>query len=186
MAMRVLAHRLKSAPFGPTITTNWWVNRRTTMTWQPRTFFIPVYWEKMRGERFLSPEDAVEAFKNHVLEMSQSEWKNKHKSWSHIKTFWVRLCLKILSFPMEVSDCSWQDQKYARPEIYADTHVPLWFFQRIFAAVCCGVRGRALASHTDVRGFKPLCGGRLPSLICWQLWGSIYMSWNPSIPLWLV
>ena len=26
--------------------------------------------------------------------------------------------------------------------------------------VCCGVRGRALASHTDVRGFEPQCGGR--------------------------
>ena len=35
--------------------------------------------------------------------------------------------------------------------------------------VCCGVRGRALASHTDVRAFEPQCGGRLPSLICWQL-----------------
>ena len=28
----------------------------------------------MRGLRY-SPEDAVEAFKTHVLEMSQSEWK---------------------------------------------------------------------------------------------------------------
>ena len=33
-------------------------------------------------------------------------------------------------------------------------------------AVCCGVRGRALASHTDVRGFEPQCGGRLSSLTC--------------------
>ena len=32
--------------------------------------------------------------------------------------------------------------------------------------VCCGVRGRALASHTDVRGFEPQCGGRLSSLTC--------------------
>ena len=33
-------------------------------------------------------------------------------------------------------------------------------------SVCCGVRGRALASHTDVRGFEPQCGGRLSSLTC--------------------
>ena len=26
-------------------------------------------------------------------------------------------------------------------------------------AVCCGVRGRALAVHTDVRGFEPQFGG---------------------------
>ena len=31
----------------------------------------------------------------------------------------------------------------------------------IFTAVCCGVRGRALASHTDGRGFESQCGGRL-------------------------
>ena len=37
------------------------------------------------------------------------------------------------------------------------------------SAVCCGVRGRTLASHTDVRGFEPQCGGRLSSLTCWQL-----------------
>ena len=35
--------------------------------------------------------------------------------------------------------------------------------------VRCGVRGRALASHTDVRGFEPPYGGRLSSLTCWQL-----------------
>ena len=32
--------------------------------------------------------------------------------------------------------------------------------------VCYGVRGRALVSHTDVRGFEPQCGGRLSSLTC--------------------
>ena len=36
----------------------------------------------------------------------------------------------------------------------------------IYLAVCCGVRGRALASHTDDRGFEPQCGGRLSSLTC--------------------
>ena len=40
----------------------------------------------------------------------------------------------------QMSDFIWQHQKYSRPEIIY---------------VCCGVRGRALASHIAVRGFKP-------------------------------
>ena len=41
------------------------------------------------------------------------------------------------------------------------------FFTIVFtSAVCYGVRGRALASQTDVRGFEPQCGGRLSSLTC--------------------
>ena len=39
MAMRVLAHRLKSAPAWPTKTSNWWVNRRTALIWHPMTSF---------------------------------------------------------------------------------------------------------------------------------------------------
>ena len=38
-----------------------------------------------------------------------------------------------------------------------------------FLTVCCGVRGSALAPHTDIRGFEPQCDGRLSSLTCWQL-----------------
>uniref|UniRef100_A0A0K2U786 Mariner transposase [Bombyx mori] n=1 Tax=Lepeophtheirus salmonis TaxID=72036 RepID=A0A0K2U786_LEPSM len=37
--------------------------------------------KKMRAQRFLSPEDAVEAFKNHVLDVSQSEWKKSFDNW---------------------------------------------------------------------------------------------------------
>ena len=48
----------------------------------------------------------------------------------------------------------------------------------IYSVVCCGVRGRALTSHTGVRGFEPQCGCRMACLIYWQLWGSIYMSWK--------
>ena len=58
------------------------------------------------------------------------------------------------NFPMEMRDFTWQHQKYARVEIYVVTYV------------CYGVRGRALASHIGVRGFKPQRDGRLPSLIC--------------------
>ena len=34
---------------------------------------------KMRAQRFSSPEHTVEVLKNHVLELSQSKWANKHK-----------------------------------------------------------------------------------------------------------
>ena len=32
-------------------------------------------------------------------------------------------------------------------------------FGPVRVAVCCDVRGRALGSHTGVRGFEPQCGG---------------------------
>ena len=51
---------------------------------------FPQIKKKLRAELFSSPEDGV--FKNHVLEVSKLKWKNKHKWWSHIKTFWVALC----------------------------------------------------------------------------------------------
>ena len=35
----------------------------------------------MRGQQFSSPEDTVEAFKNYVLEVSQSEWKKCLDKW---------------------------------------------------------------------------------------------------------
>ena len=41
--------------------------------------------------------------------------------------------------------------------------------------ICCGERGRALASPTGVRRFETQRCGRLPSLICRQELGSIYM-----------
>ena len=40
------------------------------------------------------------------------------------------------------------------------------FREGIATKVCCGVRDRALASHTDVRGFEPYSGGTLSSLTC--------------------
>jgi len=48
----------------------------------PNDFFLfPHIKKKMRGQRFSCPEDAVEAFKNHVLEVSQSEWKKCFDNW---------------------------------------------------------------------------------------------------------
>ena len=34
-----IAYRLKSAPFWPAKTPNWWINRRTALTWHPMTSF---------------------------------------------------------------------------------------------------------------------------------------------------
>ena len=45
-------------------------------------------------------------------------------------------------------------------EVSSDT-TELQSFCLKLKAVCCGVRGRAFASHTDVRVFEPQCGGRL-------------------------
>ncbi|GBP46391.1 hypothetical protein EVAR_36371_1 [Eumeta japonica] len=36
---------------------------------------------KLRGQRFSSNEKAVDAFKMHVLEIPQSEWKKCYKNW---------------------------------------------------------------------------------------------------------
>ena len=35
----------------------------------------------MRGQRFLTPEEAVDAFRMHVLEISQSEWQKRFDNW---------------------------------------------------------------------------------------------------------
>ena len=53
--------------------------------------FSPAHQEKMRVQRFLSSEDAVEVFKNHVLEVSQSEWKSASTSVINIRIFINRL-----------------------------------------------------------------------------------------------
>ena len=39
MAMRALTHRLKSALYWQSKTSNWWVIRRTALTWRPMTSF---------------------------------------------------------------------------------------------------------------------------------------------------
>lgn len=49
------------------------------------TICLPVLFpsvkNKLRGQRFLKPKEAVEAFKTHVLEIPQSEWKNCYENW---------------------------------------------------------------------------------------------------------
>ena len=43
----------------------------------PNDFFLlPYVINKMRGQRFSTPEEAVDAFRMHVLEIPQSEWQS--------------------------------------------------------------------------------------------------------------
>lgn len=48
----------------------------------PNDFFLfPNIKNKLRGQRFSTPEEAVDAFKMHVLEIPQSEWKKCFENW---------------------------------------------------------------------------------------------------------
>lgn len=48
----------------------------------PNDFYLfPRIKDKLRGQRFTSPEEAVEAFKNHVLELSHSDWQKCFDNW---------------------------------------------------------------------------------------------------------
>lgn len=50
----------------------------------PNDFYLfPNVKNKLRGQRFSTREDAVDAFKQHVLEIPQSEWKKCFKNWFH-------------------------------------------------------------------------------------------------------
>ena len=35
----------------------------------------------MRGQRFLTPEEAVDALRMHIWEIPQSEWQNRFDKW---------------------------------------------------------------------------------------------------------
>jgi len=48
----------------------------------PNDFFLfPFVKNKMRGQRFTAPEEAVEAFKKHVFEIATSEWNKCFDDW---------------------------------------------------------------------------------------------------------
>ena len=48
----------------------------------PNDFFLfPYVKNKMRGQRFLTPEEAVDAFRMHVLEIPRSEWQKCFYNW---------------------------------------------------------------------------------------------------------
>ena len=45
------------------------------MPYSPAFFLFPYVKNKMRGQRFSTPEEMVDAFRVHVLEIPQSEWQ---------------------------------------------------------------------------------------------------------------
>ena len=48
----------------------------------PNDFFLfPCVKNKMKGQRFSTPEEAVDAFRMHVLEIPQSEWQKCFDNW---------------------------------------------------------------------------------------------------------
>lgn len=48
----------------------------------PNDFFtFPKLKDKLRGQRFSSPEEAIEAYKNCILDMPSSEWQNCFVDW---------------------------------------------------------------------------------------------------------
>ena len=48
----------------------------------PNYFFLfPYVKNKMKGQRFSTPEEAVDAFRMHILEIPQSEWQKCFDNW---------------------------------------------------------------------------------------------------------
>ena len=85
-----------------------------------------------------------------------------NRVWYYFVVHIFKVGLKFLSF-----DSQYTPFKPKKPLLICFTRS--WVLVYITFAVCCGVRGSALASHTNVRGFEPQCGGRLSYLTCWQL-----------------
>ena len=118
-----LAHGLKSASFWPTETSNWWVNRRTAMTWHSMTYF---YLRISRKFCLVNDFRQTQIFVKLVI--------SSHKWWSYVKPFWVQLCLEISNFPIKMSNCTRQQQKCGRTETYPPvlvinkTNLPKKFF----------------------------------------------------------
>ena len=44
-------------------------------------FLCPYVKNKMSGQRFSTPEEAVDAFRMHVLEIPESEWQKGFDNW---------------------------------------------------------------------------------------------------------
>ena len=82
----------------------------------------------MHGQRFSLPEDIVGIFKNHVLELSQSEWKtntNDDRTSKHYKQSYVRKCQTLL-WKYQISAGKPRNipgQKYAGSKIFVVTYV---------------------------------------------------------------
>ena len=112
MAMRVRAHRLKSAPFWSDKTSKLW----TALTSHPMT---SLYFRTSRKFCVVTDFRQTPIF----VQLVFSSRCKQHKWWLYLKPFWVQLCLQMSNFPMKMSNCSWQNQKYTRPETCVATHV---------------------------------------------------------------
>ena len=107
ITMPVLAYRLKSTPFWPSIPLNGWVKPRTALTWHPVTSF---YFRTSRKYCVVNDFRQTPIFVKLVF----SSHCKEHKLWSYVKMFWIQLCLKVSNFPIKMSNCIWKHQKYAR------------------------------------------------------------------------
>ena len=102
--MRVLAHRLQSAPLWPAKPSNWRVNRHTALTWYPMaSFYFRTSRKYCMGNDFRQTPIFVKL-------VSSSHCK-QHKWWSYVKIFWVQKMsnwLKMSNFPIKMSNIIWQ------------------------------------------------------------------------------
>ncbi|CAH1954610.1 unnamed protein product [Acanthoscelides obtectus] len=58
----------------------------------PNDFFtFPKIKNRLRGQRFQSPEEAVDAFKNAVLDLPANEWNKCFKNWFER----MRMCINL-------------------------------------------------------------------------------------------
>ena len=115
MTTRALTHRLK--PFCTFLTgqkLHWWVIRRTALTWHPMTSF----YSRTSRKKCVVNDFRVQAFKNHVLEASQSEWKKCFDNAKVYKSGWRILWKTIKEFLMINIPIF-----IIRPEIYIAAYV---------------------------------------------------------------
>ena len=99
----------------------------TLAPWHPMTYFyFRTSWKYCVVYDFRQTQIFVKlVFSTHC---------KQHKWCSYVKTFWAHLCLKMSNFPIKISNCTWQYQKYARPETYLANLVTVFWdhFEKIF------------------------------------------------------
>ena len=110
MALRVLAHGLKSAPFWPVKTMNRWVNRRTDLTWHPVTSF---YFRTTRKYCMVDDFRQTPIFGELVF----SGHCKQHKWWSYVKTFWVELCYQNVKLQLAAPEICQAKNLSSKPRI---------------------------------------------------------------------
>lgn len=87
---RIILHQDNASSHTSHETTSFFTNQKIELMGHPpyspdlapNDFFLfPTIKDKLRGQRFLSAEEAVEAFKNHVLEVPDADWKRCYENW---------------------------------------------------------------------------------------------------------